>query len=866
MSFILKMAWRDSRASRRRLILFSLSVVFGIAALVALGSFSVSLAVAVRSQAKGLLGADLIVSSRVPFSPGVQRYLDSLGGRQAHGESFTSMLSFPASGNATHLVQVRAREGGYPFYGEFVTEPADAVSQWREVSAERAAPAVPTAGASRPGGADVAILEDTLMNEFNVRVGDFVKLGNANFKVIGALKKIPGESLAVAMLAPRVLIPLRAMPGLGLGGPGSLVSHWVALGLPNGRDPEALVQDMREAFAADRLSFDTVAGRERELGRTITNVDGFLSLVGFIALLLGSIGVASAIHVYVRQKRATVAVLRCLGASARQGFSVYLVQGLALGALGAALGGILGVGVQAVFPAMVKGLLPFTVEFSIAWSAVARGMGAGFVVCGLFTLLPLLAVRNVTPLEALRSADASVALPRRGAFDPWVVVVSILIAASVSGFAIWQTRSVRLGLGFAAMLAVSLGVLAGLARATAWAARRGSPRRLPYVVRQGIANLHRPNNRTALLLLSLGLGTFLVLTLFLTRTALLREISSVGGGDRPNLLFFDIQDDQIAPLGRLVASLGSPVLRRAPIVTMRITAVRGRSVTDLLGDKSERMPAWSLRREYRSTYRDRLNDTEKIVDGEFVGRVAPAMQIIPISVEEGLADEMRLKLGDEVDWDIQGVTLRSRVASLRSVEWRRLEPNFFVVFPEGVLDSAPKFHVAAVRAQTAVASAGLQRAIVRDFPNVTAIDLALVLATVDGVLGKATFVIEFMALFTVATGLLVLACAVVNGRYQRRLETVLLRTLGATRVQLARIQLVEYAVLGGLAASVGALLSLVASGLLASLVFRIPPAAPPLALVLSIVGVSGLTLLVGRFADRGLMDQPPLEVLRAENS
>ena len=860
MSFLFKMAWRDSRASRRRLVLFSLSIVFGIAALVALGSFSVSLAGAVRSQSKGLLGADLIISSRVPFSPAVQRHLDSLGGSQARGESFTSMLSFPGSGGATHLVQVRAREGGFPFYGEFATEPVDAVLRWREASAGAAAPAASS------GDAHVAILEDTLMNEFDVRVGDFVKLGNANFRVLGALKKIPGESIAVAMLAPRILIPLRAMPGLGLADPGSLLSHWEALRLPDGRDPEAVVQDMRANYAEERLSYDTVAGRERELGRAITNVDGFLSLVGFIALLLGSIGVASAVHVYVSRKRATVAVLRCLGASARQGFSVYLIQGFALGVLGAALGGILGVGVQSLFPALLKGLLPFTVDFSIAWSAVARGMGAGLVLCVLFTLLPLLAVRNVPPLEALRSADASLALPSRGGFDPWRAVVIAAIVASVAGFAIWQTRSIRLGLGFAGMLALSMGVLAGLAKATAWTARRGAPRRLPYVVRQGLANLHRPNNRTVLLILSLGLGTFLVLTLFLTRTSLLREIEFAGGGDRPNLLFFDIQDDQIEPLGRLLASRGSPILRQAPIVTMRIASIRGTPVADLLRDRSERMPNWGLRREYRSTYRDRLNDVERIVAGQFTGRVAPGTRIVPISMEQGLAEEMRLKLGDEIDWDVQGVTVRSQVASLRAVEWRRLEPNFFVVFPEGVLDGAPKFHVAAVRAPTAAASAGLQRAIVRDFPNVTAIDLALVLATVDGVLGKVSFVIEFMAFFTVATGLLVLACAVINGRYQRRLETVLLRTLGATRSQVARIQLVEYAVLGGLAASVGALLSLVASGLLARLVFRITPAAPPLAIILSVAGVSGLTLIVGRLADRGLLEQPPLEVLRAENS
>ena len=192
-----------------------------------------------------------------------------------------------------------------------------------------------------------------------------------------------------------------------------------------------------------------------------------------------------------------------------------------------------------------------------------------------------------------------------------------------------------------------------------------------------------------------------------------------------------------------------------------------------------------------------------MVGGEFIGRLAPGMAVAPISVEKGLADDLQLKLGDEVDWDVQGLVIRTRVASLRAVEWRRLEPNFFVVFPEGVLEAAPKFYVAAVRAAGPTGSANLQRAVVKAFPNVTAIDLALVLATLDGIFSKVTFVIDFMALFTVVTGMIVLVGAVFNGRHQRRRETVLLRTLGATRRQLARIQLVEYAVLGALAALVG---------------------------------------------------------------
>ena len=853
-NFILTMAWRDSRASRRRLLLFSLSIVFGIAALVALGSFSVSLKTTVRSQANALLGADVVVTSRAAFDPALAAYLDTMGGEKAREESFSSMMVFPTAGKATRLVRVRAMEGKFPFYGDFVTDPLAAAAGLRQASAEASA----KADSASP---KVVILEDTLMAQFNVKPGDSVKLGRATFTVLGALKKISGESLAIAMLAPRALVPLGALPAAGLTDSRSLMSHRIALKLPPGRDPEALVRDLRQKFGGERLSFETTASRERELGRTLENVDSFLSLVGFIALLLGAIGVASAVHAYIRQKIATVAVLRCLGASARQGFGVYLAQGCALGLFGALAGGVLGVAVQAALPALFQGLLPFPVDFAIAWGAVARGMAAGLAICILFTLLPLLTIRRISPLGALRMAAAEPA----GRMDPWSIVVAVLIAAAVTGFAIWQTRSLRLGLGFAGALGLGLAILAGLARLTAWAARRWSPRRLPYVVRQGVANLHRPQNRTVLLLLSLGMGVFLMLTLYLTRTALLREIGGAGAGGRPNLLFFDVQDDQIGPLDRLLAENGAPAIQQAPIVTMKIAAVKGRPVEELLHDNAIRIPAWTLRREYRSTFRGRLAGTERVVAGKFVGRVPSGASVVPISIEEGLARDMQVKLGDEIEWDVQGVPVRSRVASLRTVEWRRLEPNFFVVFPEGVLEGAPKFYVAAVRAAGPAASARIQRAAVGAFPNLTAIDLTLVLQTVDGIFSKVEFAIDFMALFTVATGLIVLAGAVFNGRYQRQRETVLLRTLGATRRQIGLVRMVEYAALGALGAGVGAILALASSGLLARTVFHLPAAAPPLVLAGTVLATSALTVFTGWLADWGLLSRPPLEGLRAES-
>jgi putative ABC transport system permease protein len=866
MTFILKMAWRDSRASRKRLLLFSLSVVLGIAALVAIGSFTVNLRQAIDDQAKGLLGADLVVTSRTEFSAPVLEHLAAIGGEQSRTREFSSMLVFQSANDATRLVQVRAVEANFPFFGEFEAVPADAPAELRT-------------------GKQVVILEETLLTQFGVKVGDPVKLGQAVFTIAGALKNVPGETAAISTFAPRAFIPFGTLEATGLADRESITRHRVLVKLPAGRDAEIIEREMRARFLGERLQYSTVAERKRNLGAALTNIEGFLNLVGFVALFLGAIGVASAIHVYVRQKINTVAVLRCLGASAWQSFSVYVVQGLALGVFGAVLGAGLGLCLQLLLPVLLKGMLPFDVNFFISWAAVGRGMGAGLVICFLFTLLPLLAVRRVSPLVALRSAF----IERTGAAtDPWRLILGAVIIAAVTTFATWQTRDWKIGVGFTVALAVGFGVLAGLAQVVAWAARKFVPRGLPYVVRQGIANLHRPNNRTVLLLLALGLGTFLILTLYLTRTTLLNQIDLAGEGSRPNLVFFDIQDDQIEPFTALAAKNGAPLMQAAPIVTMKIASLKGRPLEEIMRRRQQsaeppatepgaaeppraenrrdgpRVSRGMLNREYRSTYRAKITGSERVVAGTFEGKVAPGVAVVPISVEEGLLRDLQIGLGDEIEWDVQGVPLRTKVTSVRAVEWRRLESNFFVVFPEGAIEAAPKTFVAALRTAKPEDSARIQREMVAAFPNVSAIDLALILQALDGIFSKVAFVIQFMALFTVLTGVIVLVGAVLNGRYQRVRETVLLRTLGATRRQLVQIQLVEYAILGVLAAVVGGALSIGGNALVAHFVFKMTPATPPLLILGAVATAAAVTVVTGLLTSRGVTDHPPLEILRQE--
>ena len=399
------------------------------------------------------------------------------------------MIYFPASGG-TRLAQARALSGGFPFYGRLETEPPGAEAAFRQGRG--------------------ALVEQNLLIQFGAKVGDNIRLGQLTLPVVGELIKVPGESAALAVVAPRVYLPMEDLPAAGLLGQGSLAQYKTFFKFPAQTDVPQLVARLQPQLEKFRLSFDTVEKRKQNLGRAMDNLYHFLNLTGLVALMLGGVGVAGAIHVHVKQKLGTVAVLRCLGGSVAQVFAVYLAQGIALGALGALLGTGLGVMVQTFLPRVLADFIPFTFQFQTAWLALGRAAGAGFLVCLLFALLPLLAVRRVSPWAALRVAFEPAARP-----DPLRWAVMACLAALVLGFGLTQGRNWRAGLGFVAGLGVVFALLAATARALVALARQSGRMKLPFVARQGLANLHRPDNRTQLLLFSLGLGTFLLAGIFL---------------------------------------------------------------------------------------------------------------------------------------------------------------------------------------------------------------------------------------------------------------------------------------------------------------------------------------------------------------
>lgn len=837
-SWLFRMAWRDSRRSRQRLLLFMSAIVLGIAALVAINSFGDNLARSIDDQARELLGADLTLSWTRPPSPRMAQVIRALGRDRAFEVSFASLVSIPRTGGV-RLAQVKGLRGRFPYYGDWDVQPASAVAQFRRADQR------------------VALVDDGLLVQLDAHIGDSVQVGTLKFLIAGRVLKTPGQAVIASTVAPTLFVPENFLANTGLLQRGSRVAYKYYYQLASGTDADAYVKRYVARFDKEGINHDTVSGRKKQTGRAFADLTRFLSLVAFVALLLGCVGVASAVQLYTREKITSVAILRTLGTSGRQALLIYLIQTALMGLIGAFVGAVLGSAVQWLLPRVLGDFLPVTVQTTVSGPAVLGGVVTGGLIAVLFALLPLLTIRNVSPLRTLRTAYEADLSTR----DPLRWLVYGLILAFIVGFAYVQTKNWTLAVGFTAGLIGAFGVLTLLGLALIWAVRRFFPSSWSYVWRQSLANLYRPNNQTLILVTAIGLGAFLIATLSLTQGLLLGRVELSGSGRQPNMVLFDIQNEQAAGVRSLVQAQKLPILQEVPVVTMRLNAINGRSLEAIRKDTALKIPDWALTREYRVTYRDTLISSEKLAAGKIPYQ---ANGNVYISVEKDYLDRMHLKLGDTLDFNVQGAPVQTIVGGTREVDYNRVQTNFLVLFPAGVLEQAPQFRVIMTRVPDEQKSAALQRDLVSRFPNVSAIDLGLILKTVDEILGKISFVIRFMAGFSILTGLFVLAASVVLSKYQRLRESVLLRTLGASRNQILRITALEYGLLGLLSALSGILLSLVSTWVLARYVFEVPyrPDWVPLAVVATTVTV--LTVLIGVFNSREVLVRPPLDVLRAE--
>ncbi len=874
------LTWRESRSARRRLLLYMSAISLGVAALVAIDSFAANVTRSIREQSRALLGGDISFTSRRPFSPEQQAILDSVkvkyGAEYSRIVTFPSMALIPRSGG-TRLVQVRAVGSNYPLYGVITTEPANGL-------------------AALQSGPNV-LVDPSLLVSLNARVGDTLSLGLGRFVIAGVLKDVPGSPGVAEIIGPRVIIPERYLPETQLLVFGSTAEYDMLARIPTGGDPQKIVISLRPSLDRTQLRAVSATRSEENTTEAIQELSEFIGIVGLVALLLGGVGVASGVRAFVSRKIDTVAILRCLGASSGQVLAMYVAQAAAMGLIGALAGAALGVLVQFGLPSVFGDFLPVDVKVTLEPRAIVTGILVGGWIALIFSLRPLLALRNVSPLQTLRR-DADSEILRMRWNDVPRVLVNVALVASVVAITVLRSSEIQQGLWISAATLGVLGILTLSAIFLSWVARKTLRQRWPYVVRQGVANLYRPANQTQSVILSLGFGAFLITTLYLVQSNLLNRFEISAAGSEANLVFFDIQDDQFAGVDSLVRSRGR-VLQTAPVVTMRIAEINGRRSEDIVAqervrraadslararggavaDSAEKAadarrrggpgqpagrPSWALRREYRSTYRDKVTSGEKLVDGKWFGASALSSDSDTgeVSLEKEVAGELNVKLGDVITWNVQGVEIPTRLTSLREVTWARFEPNFFAVFSPPTMRSAPKQHVILASVEGNPVVSALQRDIVLRYPNVSSVDLSLIRETIERIVTKVSTAVRFMALFSLAMGIPVLFSAVAATRRDRIREGVLLKTLGATRGQIMRILLAEYALLGLLGSLTGMVLAIGGGWALTHYVFEaeFTPALVPAFLIAG--AMLALTIAIGLLAGRDVFRETPMSALR----
>jgi len=848
--FALRLAIRESRHGARRVGVYMASITLGVAALVSIHSFRDDVARSVQEEADVLMGANARLEANRAFPDSVTRIVDSLraaGVETARVTTALSMVLAPASGDV-RLMQVQAMDGGYPFYGAVTTDPP---GLWGSHVRQ-----------------DVVLVDPAVLTQLRVRRGDTLVVGRMRLELAGTVEDLPTDLGYQTAVGPRVYVSQGTLERAGLLGFGSLARYELFLKLPDRAARDRIEERYDSVFHATQVRYTLAEEQARRLSNGVRFLGRFLALVGLGALLLGGIGVASAIHVYIREKRPGVAVLRCIGADQWTVFAAYLLQAAALGLVGSVVGVALGAMVQRWLPTLLAAALPVRVTTRFSLGSALAGMGIGVWVAAIFALIPLLQVRDVPPLQALRQDFE----PGRKRRDPLHVGAYVALLGSVVLLCVLEAPEPGIGLGFAGALLVTVGLLAGTGWVLTRLTRRWFPSRASYPVRQGVSNLFRPQNQTVSVTLALGFGAFIVGTVLEVQGSLVDDLTVSFEQGRPNVLLFDIQPDQLDGVRALLPEDARADADVAPIIMARIAAINGRTPAELRADTSggPRPERWALRREYRNTYRARLGPAETLLTGRWWdgtpgsenGTRVDAGGLPRVSLEEGIANDLQVGLGDTITWDVGGTDVPSVVTSTRRVDWNRLEPNFFAIFEPGSVDEAPRTIIMVARLPDAGARAAFQRALVGAFPNVSALDFSRVQSAIDEILSRVRQAVAFLGLFSALAGIVVLIGALASSRVQRMREGALLKTLGARRRQVLVVLFAEYLALGTLATATGLGLAWIASAILVPRVFEMDYSLHLVPLLAIWAGVAGLTVVVGLVGSRSLLARPPLAVLR----
>ena len=846
MTFVLRMALREIRASWRRLLFFFLCIASGVAAIVALRSVIQSVRAALAVEARALLAADVLVSADAPFTEVVENAIarERAAGRvtgRSEAIEVDTMVRPAADGGTprTQMVELRAVQEAFPLYGEMTLREGDyshALLQGKGV-----------------------LVRPELLAQLAIEVGDEILIGTAAFEVRGVIANEPGADLGVFSLGPRILIDHADLPETGLLGFGSQVDYELLLAVPE-PDLNALDEALDAEFANEFVRVRTFRRSEDRMGENLGRAENYLSLVGLVVLILGGIGVSSVTRVFVQQKVRSIAILKCVGATSRQVLAVYVTQVLVLGMAGSLLGVALAAAAVAAVPGLVEGIATsFQIEYGLRPSAMAQGMAIGLLVSLLFSLVPLLEVRHVKPSLLLRQD-----VPPPAGID-WVKWgVTGAVALALVGVASWQAGSVEVGLMLCGGFVATAWVL-HLAGAALVRAIQPLRHARSFALRQAVLRVARPGNQTRVILLAVGLGAFFILGVRGLQENLLADFDIQLGDGVTDMFLMDVQEDQREEVSTFLdarnGSAGPPLL--IPVLQGRVVGIDGaRTSLDSYDAVRER---GRVSRDYTVTYRAVLEENETLLAGAWWPD-APLVDGPEVSIEEEIRERLDLEIGDRIHFDVLGQVITARVTSVRGVDYRNFSAGGFVfVFRPGSFEGLPHGYVGTLQGPEAVeARATTQAELVGRFPNIAVIDAREVLDTIRALVSNVTLAVSVVGGLVLASGILILVGAVSMTKFRRVYEAAILKTLGASSRLIVAMLLLEYGVLGAIAGTVGAVGAIALSWGVAGYALDMPWEPTPAVTVVGVVATSLLVATVGVLTSLDVLRHKPLATLRLE--
>jgi len=834
---------RESRGARGRLVFFALCLAVGVAGVTAVAGFSSALRDGLRTEARKLLAADVRIEALRPLPDPTRELLDRRTLRRTTLREMPTVVALPATGGRvgnSQLVELRAVDGEFPFYGRLELEPPRSLAELLQGSGAVAAP--------------------ELLDRLGLRIGDTISIGGKPFALRGVVRAEPDRIGGAFTLGPRVFVAGADLDSTGLLARGSRVEHSTLVALPSGSTPAA-AEELAAALRATLpdpafYRIQTFAEGQPELRRGVDRTERFLSLAALLSLVVGGIGVAQTVRAWLASRLDSIAVLEALGMRPREIAALLLAQIGLLALAGSAVGAAIGVGLERLLPRLVASFLPELPPPAFQPAAVGRGLALGAGVALLFALGPLVAALRVPALRVLRRDAEPIPIPR------WMsLALAVVLLAGTAAIAVVQAKSWRHGLAFTGGLAATAGLLWLASRLLTYAAARTPRLALPTALRWSLAALSRPGSGTASSVVALGLGGLVLVGMASVERNLERRLSAELPKKAPTAFLIDIQPSQWDGVRAEIERHGATSVDSVPVVMARLASIDGRSVDELAEEdrRENRRGRWALTREQRLTWLERLPDDNEIVAGSLWSDATKP----ELSVEEEFAARLGLHLGSVVAFDVQGVPVKLTVTSLRRVRWETFGINFFWIVEPGVLDDAPQMRIAAVRLPEGGESR-LRDDLVAVYPNVTLFAIRDILDKVVAVLEKIGFAIRFLGLFTLVAAAAILAGAVAATAARRAREVAIGKALGMTRGQVVTLFAAEY----GLAGLAGGVVGTIAGAALAAAVarwgFEIPWRADPWLLVGAPIGTALLAAAAGLGASARALAQRPIEALRGE--